>query len=161
MGGTNGEIVSLKDVARDAAAGAAGVASRVPEAVAELVAVVAATEEATGVFLEAAEQLDSLNEGLPEEISAKLNAITTAIYEASAFQDITGQRVSKVRGILAEIEAKAAEMTGATGPEPGPCAPPVGAVPEPDGVAGDHDLLGGPALPGSGVTQEDIDAFFD
>ncbi len=134
---------------------------QVPAALAELVAVIEATEEATGVFLEAAEQLETLSEGLPEEVTAKLCAITAAIYEASGFQDITGQRISKVQGVLKEIEDKVAKMTDAIGYQPDPSAP----LSEPATGAGhgtcDDDLLTGPALPGTGSTQEDIDAFFD
>lgn len=137
------------------------VSDQVPMAMAELVAVVAATEEATGVFLEAAEQLESMTEGLPEEVTAKLNAIATAIYEASGFQDITGQRISKVCGFLTEIEDKVAKMTDGIGSQPDPSAPPSEPAPEPGGQPDDQDLLGGPALPGSGTTQEEIDALFD
>ncbi len=146
--------------AKDAVAAArpeAILSAQVPLAMAELVAVVAATQEATDVFLEAAEQLETLNEGLPEDVAAKLTAIATAIYEASGFQDITGQRISKVRGHLREIEDKVAKMTDAIGYQPDPAAPPSEPAPE----QGDQDLLGGPALPGIGTTQEDIDAFFD
>ncbi len=134
---------------------------QVPTAMAELVAVVAATEEATGVFLEAAEQLEALSGDLPEEITAKLTAITTAIYEASGFQDITGQRISKVRGVLKEIEDKVAKMTDAIGYQPDSSAPPTEPAPEPGGELDGQNLLGGPALPGTGATQEDIDALFD
>lgn len=141
----------------DAARPEAILSDQVPMAMVELVAVVTATEEATGVFLEAAEQLETLGEGLPEEITAKLTAITTAIYEASGFQDITGQRISKVRDYLRGIEDKVAMMTDAIGYQPDPSAPPSEPAPE----AGDQDLLGGPALPGTGTTQEDIDALFD
>lgn len=154
--------------AKDAVAAArpeAILSDQVPMAMAELVAVVAATEEATGVFLEAAEQLETLSEGLPAEITAKLTAITTAIFEASSFQDITGQRISKVRGVLKEIEDNVAKMTDAIGYQPDPGAPPSEPGPGPRGEAGgppgDQDLLGGPALPGTGSTQEDIDALFD
>ena len=158
--------------AKDAVAAArpeAILIDQVPMAMAELVAVVAATEEATGVFLEAAEQLDILSEGLPREITAKLTAITTAIYEASGFQDIIGQRISKVQGFLKEIEDKVAKMTDAIGYQPDPDAPPSepapGAAPRaamgPGSEPGDEDLLDGPALPGTGATQEDIDALFD
>ena len=133
------------------------VSDQVPMAIAELVAVVAATEEAAGVFLEAAEQLESVGEGLPEEVTAKLNAIATAIYEASGFQDITGQRISKVRGLLTEIEDKVAKMTNGIGYQPDLSEP----APESGGLPGDQDILGGPALPGSGTTQEEIDALFD
>ena len=130
--------------------------AQLPIVMSELVAVVAATEEATGVFLGAAEELESLSEGLPEEITAQLTTIVTAIYEASGFQDITGQRISRVRGILKEIEDKVAKMTDAIGYQPDPSEPP--AFQEP----GDQeDLLSGPALPGTGTTQDDIDAFFD
>ena len=80
--------------------------------------------EATGVLCEAAEQVDILSEGLPRGITAKLTASTTAIYEASGFQDITGQRISKVQGFLKEIEDKVAKMTDAIGYQPDPDAPP-------------------------------------
>lgn len=146
--------------AKDAVAAArpeAILSHQVPTAMAELVAVVAATEEATGVFLEAAEQLETLSGDLPEEIAAKLTAIATAIYEASGFQDITGQRISKVRSVLKEIEDNVAKMTDAIGYQPDPGAPPSEPALEP----GEPELLDGPALPGSAATQEDIDALFD
>lgn len=150
--------------AKDAVAAArpeAIAGDQVPAALAELVAVIEAMEEATGGFLEAGEQLETLSEGLPEEVTAKFCAITTAIYEASGFQDITGQRISKVQGVLKEIEDKVAKMTDAIGYQPDPNAP----QSEPATGAGhgtcDEHLLAGPALPGTGCTQEDIDAFFD
>lgn len=133
------------------------VIEQVPEALAELLAVVAATEEATGVFLEAAEKLDTLGENLPDEYTSKLSEITTSIYEASGFQDITGQRITKVRDVLKLIEDKVAKVTEAIGYQPDPSAPP----PEDSTVTNEKDLLDGPALPEASVTQDDIDALFD
>ncbi len=134
---------------------------QVPTAVAELVAVVAATEEATSVFLDVAEQLESLSGDLADEVAAKLTAMTTAIYEAAGFQDITGQRISKVQSVLKEIEDSVAEITDAIGYQPDPDAPSSESASGADEAWSDQDHLNGPAMPGSGNTQDDIDALFD
>ena len=43
---------------------------------------------------------------VPSEVSTKLMDITTGIYEACNFQDITGQRITKVVTALQQIEGK-------------------------------------------------------
>lgn len=147
--------------AKDAVAAArpeAILSDQVPLVMAELAAVIAETEEAAGVFLESAEQLETLSGNLPEDVAAKLNAIATAIFQASGFQDITGQRISNVSRIVKEIEERVAETTEAIGYQPDhDAAPP----PEAGMVLDDQDLLNGPALPGAEASQDDIDALFD
>ncbi len=122
----------------------------------ELEAVVDAAESATNTILGAAEQLDALGASLPKGQAAEVAAITTAIYEASNFQDLTGQRITKVCSILKAIEATLASLTAAVGYEPDP-----GESSGRHGAAGDDGLLNGPALPDASNTQEDIDALFD
>ena len=113
------------------------------------------------MFLDVAEQLESMSEGLAEDIAAKVSVMTTAIYEAAGFQDITGQRISKVQSVLKEIEDSVGEITDAIGYQPDPDAPSSEPAPGADEARSDQDHLNGPALPGGGTTQEDIDALFD
>ena len=85
-------------------------------------------------------------------MSAQLQDATTRIYEACSFQDITGQRITKVVATLKTIEAKVAHIIAAfsdrrhdAGSEPLPEEPPV------------MDLLHGPQLPANAMDQTDID----
>ncbi len=120
----------------------------------EVEAVVGAAETATHTILSAAEQLDTLCAALPKKEAAKVTAITTAIYEASNFQDLTGQRLAKVCSILKGFEATLEKLTSAVGYEPDPDA-------SPRPCEGDDSLLNGPSLPHTSNAQEDIDALFD
>lgn len=154
------DLANFVRQAKDAVAAArpeAILSEQVPLVMAELAAVVAETEESAGVFLESAEQLETLSGNLPEDVAAKLNAIATAIFQASGFQDITGQRISNVSRIVKEIEERVAETTEAIGYQPDHDAAP----PEAGMVLDDQDLLNGPALPGAEASQDDIDALFD
>ena len=49
------------------------------------------------------------------EPAAKLQDATTRIYEACSFQDITGQRITKVVAALKAIEAKVAQIVATFG----------------------------------------------
>ncbi len=81
----------------------------------ELDAIVDATEQATNSIMEAAEQIGEGGDTVGGEMAEKLVTATTQIYEACSFQDITGQRISKVVGALREIEAKIDDLLGAFG----------------------------------------------
>jgi chemotaxis protein CheZ len=131
----------------------------IPIATDELDAVVQATEEATGVILDAAEQLGDLAKQLEGETAAKIDAITTRIYEASNFQDITGQRISKVVRTLRHIESKVSALARAFGHDID-AAPAAMAAPS-DVAEGDLALLNGPQMPDKANSQSDIDAMFD
>ncbi len=121
---------------------------QIPNANDQLQAVVAATEEATGTFLDAAEELEHIAAEAGGALAVRLRDITTRIYEASNFQDITGQRITKVVATLVQIESRLARLSG-------PAAAARQAV-----VAGDEALLNGPQLPDSAATQDDIDRLF-
>jgi chemotaxis protein CheZ len=74
------------------------------------------------------------------------------IFEACSFQDITGQRISKVVGTLREIEGAVDKLLNLFGP--GDADP----LPEmEDTRSEDEQLLNGPQLDGQGVSQDDID----
>jgi chemotaxis protein CheZ len=94
---------------------------------------------------------------LAGETADKLTEIATRIYEASSFQDITGQRITKVLKVLGTIEGKVGQMAVAIGYEADPNAPPPPEEP-PDS---EDSLLNGPSMPEVANTQADIDALFD
>ena len=81
----------------------------------------------------------------------KLQAAVTTIYEACSFQDITGQRITKIVTTLKAIEQKVAHIVGTFAP-----GKPNEQLSE-DHVPSDADLLNGPQLPGNAMDQSDID----
>ena len=81
-----------------------------------------------------------------------MSAVTN-IYEASAFQDITGQRIGKIVCALQSLEEKLASLTSAFGPLEEGLAE--------QAAEGDAALLNGPQLEKNASNQTDIDALFD
>jgi chemotaxis protein CheZ len=88
-------------------------ASHIPSATDELDAIVTQTASATDAILESCETLDRVAAGLTGEASAQLQDATTRIYEACSFQDITGQRITKVVATLKTSDAKVAQIVAA------------------------------------------------
>ena len=133
----------------------------IPVATDELDAIVAATEDATGNILDNVEVIEGLAGEMPEAIGAKVTDSITKIYEACNFQDITGQRISKVVGTLKAIEDKIEALVTALGGDreraPKPAAE-TAAPTEPVEIKNDSELLNGPQMPGEGISQDDIDA---
>lgn len=125
----------------------------IPGATDELDAVVEATEEATNSFLDCAEMLGELSAELSSEQQNRVTEITFKMFEASNFQDITGQRISKVVTTLRKIDTKVTALAHALGEEL-----PANYEPEPEEKTGDAALLNGPAEVGTGNSQDDIDA---
>jgi chemotaxis protein CheZ len=126
-----------------------------PMATDELDAVVDATAEATGIILSAMESLEALSPRLAPEAAATVQDLVIKVYEACGFQDITGQRISKVVKALNHIEAKINAVLAVFGADlVKGTLPDEAAAPE-----ADAGLLNGPALPASvGNSQADIDA---
>ena len=109
------------------------------------------TASATHAILEGCETLDAVMEQLGGEPAARLLDATTRIYEACSFQDITGQRITKVVGTLKAIEAKVAQITSHFGAQrQAPLDRPVGEPAE-------ASLLNGPQHPAVAMGQSDID----
>ncbi len=130
-----------------------------PTASDELDAIVMATEKATNTIMDATEQVEAVMETLDGEQAEKLMEATTNIYEACGFQDITGQRITKVVKALKDIEEKIDALVMAFGSEIDKVKanePKQDAI-SPDAPS-DEDLLGGPQQEGEAATQEEIDA---
>jgi chemotaxis protein CheZ len=131
----------------------------IPTAHSELDAVVSATEEATGVFLDVAEQLEGMADRLGGEDGEKLYEMTTRMYEASNFQDITSQRITKVVTTLDYIETKIERLSsiidGADISDEEELSM-EDLMPQDDRP--DADLLHGPEMPDQANSQDDIDA---
>lgn len=122
----------------------------------ELDAIVDATENATNKILDGAESLEAMAPELPPELGQKLTDITTGLYEACNFQDITGQRITKVVRVLKHIEERVEALIKVFGPEFGDAS-----EPEEDRPLTDEDLLNGPQLPDTASDQAKIDAMFN
>ena len=123
----------------------------IPFAPDALDAIVAHTATATNAILESCETLDAVASGLDGAGAASLQDATTRIYEACSFQDITGQRITKVVTTLKAIEQKVAQIVSTFGPrEPAPGR-------ETRVVDGEAALLNGPQLPAAAMDQSDID----
>lgn len=134
----------------------------------ELRAVITGTEEATDTILASAETIDTIAQRMALSPDAAIKADGEAIaeavihiFEACNFQDISGQRITKVVESLQFIEERIASMVdvwqtlskAAKGQEP--------ASADAD-ASDDKRLLNGPSLksdPGV-VSQDDVDAMF-
>lgn len=129
-------------------------ASHIPHATNELDAVVGATEEATNKIMDVCDTISNVAGNCSPEINEQLIACTTRIYEACNFQDITGQRITKVVQTLKYIDGKIEALLKALGEE----------IHRSDsGDSGDNkaitekDLLNGPQLPQNAMDQATID----
>jgi chemotaxis protein CheZ len=136
---------------------------RVRGAVDELGTIVAATEVATDQILDAAEAIEGLAKGASEAKGAPLSepvtSLTTRIYEACNFQDLTGQRINKVMTTMKFIEHHINVMMEIWG---GVDAIKAHAPAIVDERVGDARLLNGPKGLGEEghASQNDIDAMF-
>jgi len=130
-----------------------------PKATDELDAIVGSTEEATNGILQAMEQLEALTGEMTPEIAGKVTEAVTLVYESCNFQDITGQRITKVVKALKHIESKVDALVNAFGDEIAKYkqAHPQAEAARVDKID-DAALLNGPQLPDNASKQDDIDA---
>jgi len=144
-------------------------ANRIDAATSELDAIVAATERATTDILTAAEHIGEWTQRLPRddpdmaEVADAIEAWNIEIMTACSFQDITGQRTTKVVNTLRYIEQRVNTMIGIWGVDQTALTPDgtVAAHRKQGDERPDADLLNGPQLDGHGVSQDDIDSLFD
>ncbi len=126
----------------------------IPNAAGELDAVIAATEAATGVIMDGCDNITAEAEKLaPAQKDFMLNEVTK-ILEACSFQDITGQRISKVTKNLKSIEEKVGALLKILA-EKIPGLPHTSE--DDDTRVGDERLKNGPQMPDKAVSQADID----
>ena len=132
--------------------------SRIPSAGEELGAIIKATEQATNTIMECAEALMGADDSDHAAYKALVDEKMMVIFEACSFQDITGQRVSKVVETLQHIEQRVARFAD------------VMQAKDIDGFLSAHEraraerkekfLLNGPQLAGDGVDQSGVDKIF-
>ncbi len=131
----------------------------------ELDAIVQATEMATQSILDATEQMEGMLANIaglaaedPEIIEAvdATSDYLTKIMEACNFQDITGQRITKVVKTVRFIEDRILAMIAIWGPQAFEDLPV-----QTDEQEGEEHLLQGPQLGNEGISQAEIDALFD
>ena len=125
----------------------------------ELDAIVAATESATNQILDAVECIEGMQKDMSPEGAAQLIVHTTSVYEACNFQDITGQRITKVVKALKHIEERISGLVRAFGPDVADHQPTPTPAPAP-AAKSDADLLNGPQLDENAQKQADIDKLF-
>lgn len=174
------ELDSLAKIIRNAKAEIAEIRAdeirqrHLPVAQDELEAVVSAAEQATHAIMAAAEKIEATASAIGGDHADQLTEAVTGIYEACTFQDITGQRISKVVRTLRQIEEKVTALLGALGgghpAEAEPADKVAGARPAAAKAAGkaaepaspaaldDKALLNGPQMPANAMSQDDIDA---
>ncbi|MEP0339048.1 MAG: protein phosphatase CheZ [Alphaproteobacteria bacterium] len=135
-----------------------------PKAADELDAIVEATAEATNSIMDAVGEVEEVMSKLKGKNSERLMDATTKIYEACGFQDITGQRITKVVGALQHIEEKVDALLNAFGDE---IAKYKAANPKTEealveeAIPADEDLLHGPQKKEAAMSQADIDALLN
>lgn len=131
----------------------------IPTATDELDAIIDATAAATGNIMDACEVIETLSSSTSVQEDV-VNEITK-IYEACSFQDITGQRISKVIKTLSIIEDKVGKLMDVMShqmPGSGDSEDEGGdGDGDGDGRTGDAALLNGPQMAGEAITQDDID----
>ncbi len=157
--GTLAEIAVLRQSGTDGL-------DRLSAAGRELDAVVDATEAATNAILFASEvierviddlQVHSATNPMLNELLNEAQQALGGIYEASSFQDITGQRITKVVSALRFVDERIARLETIWSAEEV-------VLPEPADEAEEDDeshLLNGPQLEGQALDQAAIDALFD
>lgn len=132
----------------------------------QLDAIVQATEDATNAIMEATEDTSAIADGLrgkteDADILQDLDKIATnanTVFEACTFQDITGQRISKIVKTMNLLEGTLSSLVVIIGKDSIAALP----VAQPEEVPAGEVRMDGPALEGEEtVSQADIDALFD
>ncbi|MCP5361652.1 MAG: hypothetical protein H6908_03285 [Hyphomicrobiales bacterium] len=129
----------------------------IPDANLELDAVVKATEEATNKILDEAEAIQNALAGAPESLAQIISEHITRIFESCNFQDITGQRISKVVNTLLEIEEIATTLQGVLDGSIDPSEISKRTVRD---IRPDAHLMEGPQLDENLPSQDEIDRMF-
>ena len=131
----------------------------------ELDAIVSSTERATEQILEASEKIETIGreirahatDAYVARLVEDINDTVSNIFEACNFQDITGQRITKVVKTLKYVEARINAMIEIWGPENiSDVSPKIFEEHKDD----DSKLLNGPALENQGISQDEIDKLF-
>lgn len=140
---------------------------RVEQASAELDAIVGHTEEATSEILSAAEAIQEIGFEVREDgefSEAKLDLLderATEIFMACSFQDLTGQRISKVVKVLRFLEIRVKAMMDIWGFTDEEIKKTLHTVDIDEEHSVENPPMLGPLLPGQGHDQDSVDDLFD
>lgn len=172
------ELTAITQVVREARSDIAALkatdtgSNRIEAATGELDEIVAATERATTDILNATEKIQEITMSIPRDdpdLAERIDAIEAWCIEvmtACSFQDITGQRTTKVVNTLRYIEERVNTMIEIWGVErlavgAGGANGDVVSHRKSGDTRPDAHLLNGPQLGGPEVSQDAIDALFD
>ncbi len=123
----------------------------IPGATDELDAIVEATSEATGTIMDCCDVILEKAGAVGGDDGDTISAEVMKIFEACSFQDVTGQRVSKVVKTFHDIEEKIDKLVSVLGVK-------VSGLPEEEDIRSDDEkLLNGPQLADQAISQDDID----
>ena len=138
--------------------------THIPNATDELGAIVGATEEATGIILDSCEKIEKLMPTMDEKTAESVLTSVTKIYEACNFQDLTGQRISKVVHTLDIIDKRVGDLLAAFSDKDfkfvlaDTKTKKENAAGKSPAQMSESDLLHGPQLPDEAKRQAEIDA---
>lgn len=135
----------------------------IPTATDQLDEVVGATEEATNKIMDCCDAISTLAGQQEGDMQNALMAEVTKIYEACNFQDITGQRITKVVRTLKHIEAQVAGLLKAlddAGFRIDFAEGPDSSLQLSKATDTEKHLLNGPQSVDEAIKQDDIDKLF-
>lgn len=130
---------------------------RIPEMGRELGAIVSATEVATNSIMTIAEQVVDADKSDPQAYAKFVEQHMMAIFEACGFQDLTGQRVTRVIQTVEVIEERIGVLCRMI--ENNQITPNAAKVSETE-KRNRARLVKGPANEGEGINQDAVDAMF-
>lgn len=130
---------------------------KIPDAGKELAAVVESTEEATDTIMEAAEAIMASDAENFDDYRGYVENKLLEVFEACSFQDLTGQRISKVVKTLNHIESRVSTLVDQ-----------IGIDRDEEMIAGDGEinedterarrlLLNGPQMKSDAIDQNSVD----
>jgi len=130
---------------------------KIPEAGRELNAVVDATEEATYRIMKCAETIMTADPSNPATYHNVVTENVMAIFEACSFQDITGQRISRVVDTLEHIDKRISKFAERIGVEDQNLDIAIDDEEQKRGQRKQDLLLHGPQDKSTAVSQDEID----
>jgi chemotaxis protein CheZ len=131
---------------------------RIPMAHRELDNVMKATASATNTIMAAAEEILGSDEASLDRYRERVEANLLQIFEACSFQDITGQRITKVLEALMQLEKRLSRFANAVNVrDSADVVDPEEALRQ---ARREMLMLNGPQVTGQGIAQDDIDKLF-
>lgn len=136
----------------------------------ELDAIVASTEKATENILDCAEKIDDMANNIQTlesgsnsgKLAEEISIMTSTIFEACNFQDLTGQRITKALKVLSFVEEHIEKMIKIWGQNNIKEIVQNQINDEPEKSSEEEGVeLSGPASEDEGINQDEIDALFD